>query len=503
MAKRTKSTFERLQKGKVEYRQLSGKQREELERRLQRPDPGLEIIHEDAAGIDVGGESHFAAVPTDRDPNPIREFGSWTGGLRELVDWLKKCRIRTVALQATGVYWIVLCGMLEAAGLEVFVVNAQGTKNVPGRKTDVKESEWLRRLHKYGLLRNSYRPPEAIRDIRDLWNYRERCVQDAARAVQRIQKALTEMNIQLTNALADVTGKTGMAIIRGMVNGERDPRKLAQLRDPKVHASEEEIAHSLEGTWREVKMFELAEVVKDYDHYQEKIARADRLVQEKMGHMPTREAVAGKEEVKEEGKRAADGGEPKRRGRPRTKKPEEKTLPKNAPAGFDMGAELVRLLGVDLRAIDGINIMTAQAVYTEVGPDFSAFPTEGHFASWLGLAPMRSVSGGKVIRHEKKTMKNRLTAALRMGVTSLEKSETYLGAKYRALKYRLGGRKAVKAMARYLACLIYRMMTRGQAWVDRGAAYYEQKRAEREMKSLRKRALAMGMQLVPVTAARV
>ena len=261
MAKRKMSTFERLQRGKMDFKHLKSKQREELGRRLQSQDPGLEIIHRNAAGIDVGSASHFVAVPPDRGPQPIREFGSWTAALKEMAAFLISCRVETVAVQATGVYWIALCDVLEAAGLKVWVVNAQGTKNLPGRKTDVQECEWIRRLHAYGLLRNSYRPPEEIRGIRDLWGLRQTWVKEAARAVQQMQKALTEMNIQLTNALSDLSGVSGMAIIRAMLAGERDTRKLAKLRDKRVEASEEEIAHSLEGTWREEMMFELRQVV--------------------------------------------------------------------------------------------------------------------------------------------------------------------------------------------------------------------------------------------------
>jgi len=425
MANRKISTFERLQRGK-----LSRKQCKELGRRLQSPNPGLEIIHRNAAGIDVGSGSHFVAVPPDRDVQAIREFGSWTAALHELTAWLKSCAIDTVVVQATGVYWVVLSDVLEGAGLKVWVVNAQGTKNLPGRKSDVQECEWLRKLHTYGLL-------------------------------------------------------------RAIVGGERDPWKLAQLRQPGVRASEAEIAENLRGTWREELLFELRQVVAHYDFLGKQVVELDQLLEKRMAAMPSREVatkgspVAEKEEVPEG----------KRRGRkPKTK---VKPPPKNAPA-FDIGRELTRLLGVDLRTIDGVNIHIAQTVYTEVGPDLSAFPTEGNFTSWLGLTPMRSVSGGKVIKHEKKRVKNRLADALRMGASTLERSQSYLGARFRYLKARLDGRRAVKAMARYLACLIYRLMTKGQAWIDRGEAYFEQKKAERELRTLQNRAQKMGLQLFPL-----
>jgi hypothetical protein len=327
--------------------------------------------------------------------------------------------------------------------------------------------------------------------LRDLWRLRERLVADAGRAVQQMQKALTGMNLQLTNALSDISGVSGMAIIRAIVGGERDPWKLAQLRQPGVRASEAEIAENLRGTWREELLFELRQVVAHYDFLGKQVVELDQLLEKRMAAMPSREVatkgspVAEKEEVPEG----------KRRGRkPKTK---VKPPPKNAPA-FDIGRELTRLLGVDLRTIDGVNIHIAQTVYTEVGPDLSAFPTEGNFTSWLGLTPMRSVSGGKVIKHEKKRVKNRLADALRMGASTLERSQSYLGARFRYLKARLDGRRAVKAMARYLACLIYRLMTKGQAWIDRGEAYFEQKKAERELRTLQNRAQKMGLQLVPL-----
>jgi transposase len=482
------STFERLQRGN-----LTREQRKELGRRLQSPDPGLEIVHRNAAGIDVGSGSHFVAVPPDRDPQPIREFGAWTAALQEMAAWLKACKIETVSVQATGVYWVVLCDVLEAAGLKVWVVNAQGTKNLPGRKSDVQECEWLRRLHAYGLLRNSYRPPEEIRGLRDLWRLRERWVQDAAHAVQQMHKAMVGMNLQLVHALSDTSGVTGMAIIRAIVAGERDRWKLAKLRDRRVQASEEEIACSLQGRWREELLLELKQVVELYDFIGKKIGELDKQLETRMAAMPSRKVAEPAVSPAAE----SEAGENKGKRRGRARKPKQKKPSKNAPE-FDLGSELVRLLGVDLRTIDGVNVMIAQAVYTEVGPDLSSFPTERHFASWLGLTPMRSVSGGKVIKHEKKKVKNRLTAALRMGAETLERSQSYLGGRYRYLKARLGGRKAVKAMARYLACLIYRLITKGQAWIDRGAAYFEQKKADREMRSLQRRAQAMGMQLIPV-----
>lgn len=485
MTRRKPSTFQRLQGGKLKPRDYK-----ELQRRLQAEDPGLTVVHGNAAGIDVGSRSHFAAVPPGRAEQPIREFGSWTAGLQEMAAWLISCKIETVAVQATGVYWLALCDVLEQAGLKVCLVNAQGTKNLPGRKTDVQECEWLRKLHTYGLLRDSYRPPEAIREIRDLWRLRERWVQDTGRALQQMQKSLTAMNLHLSNTVSDIGGVTGMAIIRSIVAGQRDSRELAKLRDPRVRASEEEIAHSLEGTWREAQLFELGQVVEHYDFLGKKIAELDDRLQQRMQTMPTKAPV-----VSRDGLTKASEGPGAEAGRAKAKR---KKPSKNAPK-FDLKKELERVLGVDLTIIDGIHVLIAQTVYAEVGPELSAFPSEAHFAAWLGLAPMRSVSGGKLIRHERKKMTNRLSVALRMGAETLENSKTYLGARFRYLKGRLGAAKTVKAMARYLACLIYRLMTRGETWIDRGEAVYEQQRSARELQFLKRKAKALGMQVVPTT----
>ena len=469
MAKRNKSTDERLAEGP-----LNRKQRRELQRLLNSADPGLEVVHRDAAGIDIGNASHFAAVAADRDEQPVREFGSWTAGLREMAIWLKQCGIRTVAMQSTGVYWIAAQEVLEQQGLEVYLVNARGTKNLPGRKSDVQESQWLMKLHTYGLLRNSFRPPEEIRAVRTIWRQRDRLVQEAGRTIQQMQKALTTMNVQLANTISDVSGVTGLAIIRGILAGVRDPWALAKLRDKRISASEEEIAHSLEGNWREDVLFELRQVVEAYDFYRKQMAACDQELRKYMAMLPDHPT-------------AGEPVEPHRKSKSRRK---------NHP-GFDLAAELQRILGADVTTIDGVDILTGQIILSEIGPDVNAFASEDHFASWLGLAPRKDISGGKVIRHIKPEGRNRVANALRMAAQSLSRSHSYLGARYRNLRGRLGGPKAVKAMARYLACVVYRLLTKGQAYVDRGAAHYESKRQDREVNALKRRATALGLQLVP------
>ena len=476
------SAFERLRRGE----RISRRERRDLQRGLELEGPELEVVHPNAAGIDVGNESHFVGIKPGLCEEPVQEFGSWTADLMRMVEWLKTHGIKTVAMQSTGVYWVALYEVLEQAGLEVYLVNARGTKNLPGRKSDVQECQWLRKLHTYGLLRNSFRPPEAIRSVRTIWRLRERHVQEAGRAIQHMQKALTTMNVQLANALSDLSGVTGMAILRAILAGERDPWQLAKLRDPRVQASTEEVAHSLQGNWREDVLFELQQVLDAYDFLERQIAACDRQLKEYLAALPSREVPAAP---------PADGDpafvEPAQR-RKRTKAKRRKRSP-----SFDLAAELRRTTGVDLLSIDGINVGTAQVILSELGADLRAFPSESHFSAWLGLAPQREISGGKVIAQRSRRVKNRVANALRTAAESLSHSDTYLGARYRHLRARLGGLKAVKAMARYLACLVYRLLTRGQAWVDRGSAEYERRRRDRELVALQYRATVMGMRLIP------
>src|SRR6267143_105922 len=256
------------------------KEKKEWARRLQSEDPGLEVVHPHAAGIDVGNSAHDVAVRPDRDPQPVRRFECFTADLYRLADWLKSCGVNTVALQSTGVYWIPLYDILEERGFEVYLVNARHTKNLPGRKSDVQESQWLLKLHTYGLLNNSFQPPSEIRVLRTYWRQRGEHVHGAATCVQRMQKALTQMNVQLANVISDVSGLTGQTIVRSIVAGEHDPRKLAELSDPRIQASHEEVAKSLEGNWRPELLFVLQQEIAMYDTYQQRIVECDQQLQE-------------------------------------------------------------------------------------------------------------------------------------------------------------------------------------------------------------------------------
>jgi transposase len=471
MTHRKTSTFERLNR----------RQHRELKRQLGLPDPGLTIVHPNAGGIDVGNESHFAAVPSDRDPNPVQEFGCWTTDLVRMAEWLKSCRIDTVAVQATGVYWIALYDVLRQHGIGVTLVNAQHTRNVPGRKSDVQESQWLMKLHTYGLLRDSFHLDEQMQKVRTIWRLRDRHVKEASEAIQHMQKALTKMNVQLANVISDISGVSGQAIIRAILQGERDPYKLADLKHERVQASREEVARSLEGNWREDVVFELQQAVEAFAFAHEQMSGCDRRLKIYLNALPARSPEAAPA--------------------PARSKTQRKVKPKgNAPA-FDLKTELTRIAGVDLTTIDGIDVMTAQTILAEVGPDLSMFRNENHFASWLGLTPGKDVTGGKVIGRGRRKVKNRVAQALRMAASTLRKSKSYLGARYRHLCNRFDVKAAaVKAMARYLATLVYRLLTHGQAWVDQGALRFEHRQEQTELAKLTAKAAARGLKLVPVAA---
>jgi transposase len=486
MAKRRKSAFERLRNGA-----MNRQQRRDLGRRLAANDPGLTIVHPNAGGIDVGNESHFVAVPPDRDANPVQEFGCWTADLKRMAAWLSACRIDTVAMQATGVYSIPLYDILSGHGIRVILVNAQHTKNVPGRKSDVQECQWLMKLHTYGLLRDSFRLEEKMESVRTIWRLRDRHVKDASRAVQHMQKALTKMNVQLANVISDITGVSGQAIIAEILKGERDPWKLADLRHEMVKASREEVARSLEGNWRADLLFELRQAVDSYRFAHQQMQECDRRLQSFLANLPTRTL-----------ERPGWSGEAPTPTTPQQKKARKKPKTRRNEPTIELKAELKRICGVDLTSIDGIDVITAQTIISEVGTDMSGFPTENHFASWLGLTPSKDISGGKIIGPGRKKVQNRVAMAFRMAATTLLNSKSYLGSRYRHLRKQLPSHaSAIKAMARYLAVLVYRLLTHGEAWVDRGAANFDQRRTEREMANLNSKALAKGYRLVPITPA--
>jgi transposase len=430
----------------------------------------LDVVHPNAAGIDIGNQAHYVAVAPDRDGEPVRRFECFTEDLRRLAAWLKACGVETVAMQSTGVYWLPVYEILAEAGFRVFLVNARHTKNLPGRKTDVQECQWLLQLHTFGLLNDSFRPPEEICILRAYWRQRSEHVAAASACIQRMQKVLTEMNVQLANVISDISGLTGMAIIQAILAGERDRYKLADLADARIQASREEIAKSLEGNWRPELLFLLRQQLKLYQTYQAQIAECDEAL---AAHLRTFEDKVGPGSApppQKPGKRA--GG--------------------NAPS-FNLHRELYRISGTDLTRIDGINVMIAQTIIAEVGVDMNRFPTESHFASFLGLCPDNQITGGKVFRRGTRNVENRAATALRMAASSLWRSKTYLGAKFRRLRTRLGAPKAITAMAHALARLVYRMLKFGEEYVDKGMQYYQEQFRQQEIRAIQAKAKALGL----------
>ena len=462
------------------WQEMNRKQRRETMRKIQSEELSLEVIHPDAAGIDIGNESHYVAVPPSRDIQSVRRFGCTTAELKAMAQWLKQCGIQTIAMQSTGVYWIAVFDILEEAGFEVYLVNARETKNLPGRKTDVQESQWLMKLHRYGLLRNSFRPSQEIRTMRTYWRQRNDLVQAGARHIQRIQKALTQMNIQLANVLSDVSGMTGQAIIKAILAGERDPHKLAAFRDPRVKASEEQIERSLEGHWQKDLLFVLKQEQDGYEFCQQQMAECDRQLDQYL-------------QQQEDRSKGASLPEEKRKERLKKKKG-------NKPR-FDLRTGLFRMAGVDLTQIDCIDVMTATTILSEAGSDMSKWETEHHFVSWLRLCPDNRISGNKIIGKGRLPTSNRITNALKMAASTLRTSNTYLGAQFRRLRTKLGAPIAIKAMAAKLARLIYRMLRFGMQFVDQGAEVYEAAHHQREIHNLKRRAAHLGFQIVEPPAA--
>jgi transposase len=438
----------------------------------------LEVTHPNAAGIDIGKGSHFVAVRPDITDTPVREFSSFTEDLEAIAEWLAQCGVDVVGMEATGVYWIPLYELLESRGFTVHLVNARHVQNVSGRKSDVLDCQWLQQLMSYGLLAGSFRPEEDICVLRAVSRQRDMLVAYQAKHVQHMQKSFAQMNIKLDNVISDITGVTGQKIVRAIVDGERDPLVLAKLRHARIVASEEEIVKSLQGSWREEHLFSLKQAVSLYDAYQGQILECDQRLAQVLGSLASCEP-------------APEPPQPEKRGRGR---------PVKVPA-FDLRKALHLACGVDLTLIDGIDLGTALKVVAEVGTDMSRFKTVKHFASWLGLCPGTKISGGKRLSGASQRHANRLAQALRMAAVSAGKSHSALGAYYRRMSARVGKAKAIRATAHKLARLIYTLMTKGQAYVDRGQQYYEQQYQQRVVKSLEKRAREMGFSLTRIDAA--
>jgi transposase len=438
--------------------------------RRHRADRGFATTHPDAGAIDIGSRIHVAAVPPDRDPSePVRTFGTCTGDLQRLADWFERCGVRTIAMESTGVYWIPAYEILEQRGFEVVLANARDAKHVPGRKTDVSDAQWLQRLHEYGLLRASFRPKGELAALRAYLRQRERLLDYAASHIQHLQKALMQMNVQLHHVVTDMTGTTGMRIIRAIVEGERDPMKLASYRDPRCHASVDEIGAALSGNWREEHIFALSQALELYDTYQSKITECDARVEAVLGRLQDAASIA------------AQPLPPVR----------HRDATANAPS-FDARSALHAVLGVDLTQIHGLGPSLALKLVGECGTDLSAWPDAKHFASWLCLAPSNKISGGKVLSTRTRRSGSRAAALLRLAAVTVGRTQTALGAFYRRLSARVGKAKAITATARKIAVLFYNTLRHGMAYSDPGASYYEERYRVRVLNNLQRRAKSLG-----------
>ena len=435
--------------------------------------PVLHCLNRIAAGVDIGATEIYIAVPVDRDQQPVRHFSTFTEDLHAAADWLKACNIETVAMESTGVYWIPLFQILEARGFTVFLVNAHHVKNVPGRKSDVSDCQWLQYLHSVGLLNGSFRPEQAVCTVRSILRHRNDLVQMASSHVQHMQKALNQMNLQLHHVISDITGLTGLAIIEAILAGERNPRTLAALRDRRIKASEDTVAKSLVGDYRREHLFTLGQSLEAFRHYQHLITACDTEIEQYL------EAFESKVDPPE-------GSTPV--------SPEEE--PKGREPSFDLKSHLYRIFGVDLTKVPGINVLTSQILLAEIGPDFSRFANGPAFTSWLGLCPDNRVSGGKVLSVKTRKVKNRAATALRMAAYSLHHSQSCLGHFYRRMRAKLGAPKAITATAHKLARIIYHMLTTRQAYNETICVQNEVQNRQRLEARLRKQARDLGFQLV-------
>ena len=436
---------------------------------------GLPVIQDRAAGIDIGSRFHVVAVPADLTDVPVRTFQAFTADLEQMADWLVDLGVTTVAMESTGVYWIPVYEILETHGLHVVLANARDARAVPGRKTDVNDAQWIQRLHACGLLRASFHPDREISALRSYLRLRERHLDYAAAHIQHMQKALIHMNLQLHHVVSDVTGVTGMRIIRAIVAGERDATRLATMRDTRCKSSVEVIRSSLVGNYQPEHVFALAQALAMYDAYQVQLDVCDQQIAQSLIRLSQQKPTPS---------------EPLPKPRHRTRQP-------NA-LNFDVRTLLYQLIGVDLTQIHGIGPYLALRMVAECGTDLSRWRTAHHFTSWLTLAPGCRISGGKVLSAHTRKTKNRVTAHLRLAAVTIGKTNTALGAFYRRLSARIGKAKAVTATARKIAILFYNAMRFGMAYQDPGADHYEQKYRERVVKGLHRRAAEFGFTLQAV-----
>ena len=446
----------------------------------------LKVVNPDCAGIGIGKDRHFVAVDPAWSSDPVREFGAFTRDLQAMATWLASCGVTKVAMESTSVYWTPVYEVLERAGFEVMLVSPRMTKQIGGRKSDVLDCQWIWQLMSYGLLRSAFRPGDAVCPLRSYVRQARRLIEDRSRCVQQMQKALTEMNVRLDSVISDITGKTGERILRAIVAGERDPERLASFRDSRIRASADMLAASLQGTWRDEHLFALEQAMQRYDFLELQIEDCEARIMAEIEQLtPTDDPP--------------DGGTPDYdpQGSGTRTKTSSNTAGKTLPAQEkEMAQALRKVMGVDLTAIPSIGVTTALVIASEIGPDFSAFPSAQHFCSWLGVAPGTRISGGKPLPGRSHKAVNRVGQALRMSAMSARNSQTFIGAKHRALLARMDTAIAITATARELACPIYLMVTQGEEYVEKGMEAYEERRKNRRCSRLDRQARRLGYKLI-------
>jgi transposase len=436
-----------------------------------KPKDYFEQMFPDTAGIDIGSARHSVSVPADRDAKPIQEFSAMTCGLEAIALWLSACRIRRVAMESTGVYWIPLFELLSERGFEVTLVDARRVKNVSGRKSDTLDCEWLRRLHSCGLLQGAFRPADEVCALRAIVRHRMRLIEDAGRFIQRMQKAMHEMNLKLDRVVTDITGVTGMQIVHAIIAGERNPSVLAKFRDKRCKANEREIEQSLTGNYRAEHVYVLTQAMACFEHFQGLIGQCDQEVERRLRQWSS--PIAGPVPI------------PKPRQRQR-----------NTPK-LDLHSAMHHLLGVDVSGMPGMDPYTILRIVSETGPTLSDFPSVANFTSWLGLCPGTKISGGKMQSSKTARVANKAARAFRLAAQAAGRTETAIGAFYRRIKSRAGAPKAITAAAHKLARIFYTLVTRGENYEESGAKAYDEAHRERVIRQLKRRVHGLGFDLVP------
>lgn len=426
----------------------------------------IKIINPDSAGIDIGASSHFVAVPEGKDTDTVKEFECYTPDIQEMIKWLKHCKIKTVVMESTGSYWIPVFEMLEQAGFEVNLVDAHHVKNIRGRKSDVIDCQWLQQLHAHGLLSAAFRPADEIVELRSYVRHRSKLIESAATHINRMQKALTEMNLRLHNAISDITGVTGMGILKAILAGERDPDALAKMRDPRCKQPEEVIKKSLQGNYRNEHLFTLKQEMEAYEFYQRQIQECDEELKKKVEKLsPLKEVDSLKKSRKK---------------------------PRKYEYTFDIATHLKELIGTDLTTIPGIDASSALKLVSEIGTDIHKWSTAKHFCAWLGLCPGTRISGGRRLSSHTSHSTNKAAKILRMSASGLYKNDSVFGAHLRRMKARMGSVEATTATAHKMARTIYFMMVNKTDFQDLGGDYYEKQNQKKTLRYLRKKAQSLG-----------